>query len=158
MQSPRFFRDHCAFRLGSTLLAVIVSLIVGPSASASPVLLTFAGTVTASTTPGIGVGTAYSGEVLYDTNDPMLFPGPPEFFTFNTTDMLSITVGNCTFAGSGPGTSLFPNGLSVEHNQVFNGGSAGDLFGAIVNSSATSNCGALSPTQLNFEIVGPPGF
>ena len=158
MQSLRLVRLQCGSRFGSTLVAVIVSLMVGASASAAPIFVTFAGTVTVSTTPGIDVGTAYSGKVLYDTSDPMLWPAPAEFYSFGTTDMLSITIGNCTFAGSGPGTFFLPNGLGVRHNQVFNGQSAGDLFEAIVNSSATSNCAAFSPYELFFEIVGPPGL
>jgi hypothetical protein len=121
-------------------------------------LLTFSGTVTASTEPGISIGVPYSGEILYDTTDTMVDPAPSEFYLFGANDHLAITVGGCTFTGSGPGTSLLPNGVSASYHQVFNGQSVGDLFEAVVNSSATSSCPAFSPYELYFQIVGSSGL
>jgi hypothetical protein len=139
--------------------AVIVSLVGGASASAAPILVTFSGTVTVSTAPGISGGAPYSGEVLYDTTDPLLsLSAPYEFYRFGPNDLLAITVGNCTFSGGGPGTDVSPNNLSIVHQQVLNGGSVGDFFNAEAISSATSNCQTFSPSVLFFEIVGPSGL
>ena len=138
--------------------AVIVSLIGGATASAAPILVIFSGTVTVSTVPGISGGAPYSGEFLYDTTDPLLsFSAPYEFYRFGPNDLLSITVGNCTFSGGGPGTD-YPNNILIVHQQVLNGGAVGDVFNAEVISSATSNCQLFSPSVLYFEIVGPSGL
>ena len=138
---------------------VIVSLVGGAQASAAPIGVTFSGTVTASTAPGVSIGTPYSGELFYDTTDPLLFFNAPyEFYSFGPNDSLAITVGSCAFSGGGPGMSLSPNNISVVHQQILNGGSVGDFFDAEVQSSVTSDCQAFSPSVLFFEIVGPPGL
>jgi hypothetical protein len=142
------------------LLAATVVLVSCSSASATQIALTFSGSVTRSLVPSISVGTPYSGRVLYDTTDPLFTTGQFDWYSFQPSDMLAITVGSCTFTGSGPASQsgMGFNGVVVAHHQVYNGQLVGDLFEAITSDFLTSSCPALSPNEVFFEIVGPPGL
>jgi hypothetical protein len=158
MLIPRRVSYHSDWR--PILLAATVVLVSCSSASAAQMALTFSGSITTSLVPSISVGTPYSGKVLYDTTDPLFTTGQFDWYSFQPSDMLAITVGNCAFTGSGPASQsgLGFNGVVAAHNQVFNGQLAGDLFEAVTSDFLTSSCNALSPNEVHFEIVGPPGL
>jgi len=158
MLIPRCVSYHSGWR--PILLAATVVLVSCSSASAAQIVLTFSGSVTTSLVPSISVGTPYSGVVLYDTADPLFSSVQFDSYSFQPSDMLAITVGSCTFTGSGPASqSGFGfNGVAVAHHQVFNGQLAGDLFEAVTSDFLTSSCQALSPIEVSFDVVGPPGL
>lgn len=156
MRNFQCVRRRC--KVGCTLALLIAGLAGGVCASAEPILLTFSGVITESGTPGITVGSSYSGEVLYDTTDPFFYSNPPvDFYSFESSDMISITAGGCTFSSSGPGNGY--NGLAIVYQQPLNGGSVGDLFEAVADTgSLESTCPSLTPNEVSMELVGPSGL
>ena len=102
--------------------------------------------------PGIDAGLPYSGQVLFDTSDPLLYTfGSQAVYGMTQNDQISINVGGCTISASGSGAGQ--NQLGVTQDQGL------DRFEVWGGAAATTpNCVALSPTHLGLEITGPSGL
>jgi hypothetical protein len=144
-------------RLKPVILVVAIAAVVASPASAGIMLLTFTGTITSSEIPGILSGTPYSGQVLYDTADPVLNGAPPETtFSFGPMDQLSVVVGSYTFQSSG---AMFANQLAVDYENTVDGPSRDVFLADHTNGSGiTSNLPGFAPVFLGFQIAGPPGL
>jgi len=138
-------------------------------ASASQIVLTFAGTIDHSqnniSTISL-LGEPFSGELSYDSDDPILFsvPGSPSTpavtrYSFGPSDFLTLTIGTYTFSASGNAVGT-NNALDVIYHQSWSGGPSVDLFsmGAVLGSNISSNFPGFVPYALDFEIAGPAGL
>lgn len=87
----------------------------------SPVYITFSGQIVSTPTiSGISSGDSYFGSLVYDSSDPLdqLLTQPEyNFYDFQTNDVLSVTIGACTFSGSGPRDG-FSNNVTVDTQNV----------------------------------------
>jgi hypothetical protein len=130
-------------------------------ASASPILLTFGGTIDYSTVSAVPVGTPYFGSLRYDTTDAVLSTSSTTvtFYSFGPSDSLTLSTGPYTFSISGNSPDGFQNQLQVVYQQTF-GGEVTDVFfaGDTSETGFSSNLPGFTPIFFGFQIAGPPGL
>jgi hypothetical protein len=85
-------------RLLLPLVAFFVTAATSYNAAAAPVLYSFTGVISNSSTAGIAVGDAIVGTLTYDPDAPLLFGTPKELFFAPALFGLSATVGGSSMA------------------------------------------------------------
>jgi hypothetical protein len=152
-------RAYAARREINSLGAVaLVFCALAAPVSAGSILLTFSGTIDTSTVPSIASGTAYSGQLLYNTTETLLACGLTECdYDFSSSDYLTLTIGGYIFSISGSNGGL--NLLEVDYREV-EGGQDVDRFFAYNDFGVglSSNLPGYTLTDIQMALVGPWGL
>jgi hypothetical protein len=136
-------------------MAVAMCLGGSATASATTVFVTFSGVITFPQSPFAPMNAPYSGQLRYDTDAAFAFHSLFDFFNFGASDYLSVSVGGCTFSGTGTGGGS--NRFLYARNQILNSSLPGDIFSAVV-ARDSSTCPSILPDLISVDFVGPPGL
>jgi len=130
-----------------TLLLFVSITFLASRANADLVDLVFSGTITNSTVSAIAIGSSYSGEITYNTDDPIILISAPE--TLYSLDFPS------------DGTVIRADGFTVASvgNPLAEAAVFSPLDAFFVGAlGGTTDIPGLTPDFINFQIAGPPGL